>query len=111
MITDNKIKEIIEHLSEYIDAKRDMLILNSADKMKTVLYTILIGVLIVLFGFVILLTLSISFSLMIGQLIGNLALGFLLSALIFIVLLIGIIWLSKGVIKSMVDAKINDMLD
>ena len=111
MITDNKIKEIIEHLSEYIDAKRDMLILNSADKMKTVLYTILIGVLIVLFGFVILITLSISFSLMIGQLIGNLALGFLLSAMIFIVLLIGIIWLSKGVIKSMVDAKINDMLD
>jgi len=111
MINDEKVKEIIEHVSEYLDAKRDLLILNSADKMKSVLSKLLIGVLIVLFSFVILFTLSISLSLMIGHFVGNVALGFLISALIFVVILLIIIWFSKNVIRNIVDTKINDMLD
>jgi uncharacterized membrane protein YqjE len=69
------------------------------------------GIVILIFGSFIILFLSIASALWIGQVLNNYALGFLIVALLYLVLMLAIIYLIKPLITKPIFKSIIDALD
>lgn len=93
-----------ENGKEYIDAKFDLMVLNSAEKAALIVAKLTSGVLILSFMFMIVLLISIGAALLLGQWLGNAALGFfILAALLALVMYVAITQSKKIIQKSVLN--------
>lgn len=90
-----KAEELADNIKEYVNARIDAIKLQVADKVSAIIANILAGMILAFVFIFFLILLSISLSLLIGAWIGKMWLGFLIVALVY--LLVGIIvWTARG---------------
>ena len=92
-MTDIKTKtlESVGVLIEYFEAKWNVIALDVSDRSAKIISSILMGVTLVLLGFFVVVLLSISAALALGTWLGNFALGFLVVAMLYLLISIVII--------------------
>lgn len=90
-----KAEELTEHIREYINARIDAIKLQVAEKVSALLANLIAGLVVAFVFLFFLILLSISLSIIIGHWIGQMWLGFLIVAALY--LLFGIIvWKARG---------------
>ncbi|MEZ4911439.1 MAG: hypothetical protein R2774_11310 [Saprospiraceae bacterium] len=99
----------LENGKEYIDAKLDLLVLNTAEKSAMIIAKLTSGILILAFMFMIIFLVSIGGALLLGQWFGNIAVGFFILAAILALLMYLAIsqskkWIQKAVLEIVADS-------
>lgn len=112
---DNKttnVEELFYKLKEYGDTRMDLFKLKAISKVSGILSSILSGVILVLLLFLAIICITIALSLVIGEAIGNTYIGFLIMAVIYII--IGLVMYSnrKKLLKTPISNKfIKDFVE
>lgn len=100
MSTENKINDIVDHITEYLDARRDLLMLRVSEKAGPTINIMVLGIISAILGFIILITLTIGTSVLLGRWFDSLALGFFATAGIWVILLFVSIFIVKRLIRN-----------
>lgn len=103
-------KESKQLISDYVEAKVELFKINAYEKIAQVSAVLFSSVIIVLAGFFVLLFLSISGGLYLGSLFNSNALGFLIIAGIYILLLLFVIIFRKKLLEKQIVDKVIEQL-
>lgn len=91
----SKTVESVNHLIDYFEAKWNVAALNISDRVARTLSTVLMGMCLMIAGFFVVVLLSISAALALGQWLGSMAMGFLLMAGFYLIICFVFVWFRK----------------
>jgi hypothetical protein len=96
--TSNKVADLTEHAEQFVETWYKLTLLNLTQKSTMIASASLTAIVVFIAGLFVLLLGGIALSLWLGNLVGDMALGFLLGASFFIVVTVVIIALRKRII-------------
>lgn len=106
----SRLGELSAHIIEYLDTRWDLFLLQLTEKGMNVLSSIISGLLLVLFGTIVVIFVSIGAAISIGQALDSPAAGYFIMAGIFMVLLvIGIIF-ARNYVRNIVSTSILESI-
>lgn len=105
----NEAKTFVENITEYVDAKWDLLVLNTGEKVALVVSKLTSWILILAFVLLVFLFLSIGCAILIGQWLGSTSLGFFIMAIMMILVLFLAVkmnkrWIEKSIMSIIAES-------
>lgn len=101
---------VIQKLREYLKNTKNLTVLSAVDKLSSLISAVVLDGLTVVFGFFILLFLSIGLGFYFGGLFESYALGFTAVAGLYLLLIIILLALKKSLEKSLINLSIRKFL-
>lgn len=101
---------VLQKIKEYLKNTKNLTILRAVDKVSSLIAALVTDSLMVVFGFFILLFLSIGLGFYFGELFESNALGFLALAGVYILLIIILLVSKKSIEKSLINLSIRKFL-
>lgn len=94
-----KVESLLENVSSYVEQRKDLFVLDAAEKTSSVISWVVAGILVAVLGGLVLLFVSIGAAWMIGQSINNMPMGFLIIAGLYVVVLVIVLIIRKSVLQ------------
>jgi len=101
---------VIQKLKEYLQNTKNLTLLKVVDKLSNLIAAIVTDCLMIIFGFFILLFLSIGLGFYFGELFGSNALGFVALAGIYLLLILILLVSKNSIEKSLINLSIKKFL-
>lgn len=101
---------VLQKIKEYLKNTKNLTVLTVVDKLSSLISTIVTDGLMIIFGFFILLFLSIGLGFYFGELFGSNALGFVALAGLYLVLVLILIVAKNSIEKSLMNLSIRKFL-
>jgi len=101
---------VIQKLKEYLNNTKNLTVLTIVDKLSSLISTVVTDGLMVIFGFFILLFLSVGLGFYFGELFESTALGFLALAGVYFLLALILMVFKNGIEKSLMNLSIRKFL-
>lgn len=106
----SRLGELSAHIIEYLDTRWDLFLLQLTEKSMNALSSIISGLLLVLFGSIVLIFASVGAAISIGEALNNPAAGYFIMAGVFVVLLgLGIIF-ARNYVRNVISTSILDSI-
>ncbi|WP_051292692.1 phage holin family protein [Olivibacter sitiensis] len=104
------LKGVIHKLKEYIQTNKDLFVLQSVERLSQIVPVILLTIVKLVFAFFLLVYLSISLALFLGELMNSYALGFLVTGAVFFLLIILLSLFGGAIKRSIGGSMVNSFL-
>jgi hypothetical protein len=102
----SKAANLSDSISDYIETKYKLTVVNAADKVSGIAASTLSSLVMLVMGFFVILFLGIALGIWLGELVNNAALGYVLVAAVFLVIIFIVVSLSKKIVFPMIRNKI-----
>jgi len=106
----SRLGELTAHIIEYLDTRWDLFLLQLTEKGMNAVTGIVSGLLVFLFGIIVLLFASIGAAISIGQWLDNPAAGYYIMAAVFVILLILVNLFARSYIRTQVSNSILESI-
>ena len=106
----SRLGELSAHIIEYLDTRWDLFLLQLTEKGMNALSSIVAGLLLVLFGSIVLIFASIGAAISIGSALDNPAAGYFIIAGVFVVLLILGTMFARNYVRNVVSTSILESI-